>query len=86
MARRRWSVQDAKKRFSDLIEAARSAPQTVTKRGKPAVVILSADEYARLRGTQRLKPPSFAEMLLAIPRGDLDIERIKSQPHDVESR
>ena len=39
MSRRSWSVQVAKNQFSAVIEAAKSAPQTVTKHGKPAVVI-----------------------------------------------
>ena len=38
MGRQTWSVQDAKNRFSEVVEAARRKPQTVTKHGKPAVV------------------------------------------------
>jgi antitoxin Phd len=64
-----WSVQDAKNRFSEVVEAARRKPQTVTKHGKPAVVGVAADEYERLRKLQHLKAPSFAEMLLAMPIG-----------------
>ena len=67
MTHRSWSVQDAKNRFSEVVEAARRRPQTVTKHGKPAVVILSADEYDRLRKLEHLKAPSFAELLLAMP-------------------
>ena len=47
MARRNWSVQDAKNRFSEVVEAARREPQTVTKHGKPAVVVVAVDEYER---------------------------------------
>ena len=43
-----WSVQDAKNRFSQVVEAARREPQTVTKHGKPAVVVVAVDEYERL--------------------------------------
>ena len=60
MRRTIWSVQDAKNRFSEVVEAARRKPQTVTKRGKPAVVMVDADEYDRLRKLQQLKAPSFA--------------------------
>ena len=60
MARRNWSVQDAKNRFSEVVEAARREPQTVTKHGKPAVVVVAVDEYERLRKLQRLKAPSFS--------------------------
>jgi antitoxin Phd len=84
MARRTWSVQDAKNRFSEVVEAARRKPQTVTKHGKPAVVIVAADEYDRLRKLQHLEAPSFAEMLLAMPQGDVEFERLKAKPRDVE--
>lgn len=84
MPRRSWSVQDAKNRFSEVVEAARPKPQTVTKHGKPAVVIVAADEYERLRKLQHLKAPSFAEMLLAMPQGEVEFERLDTTPRDVE--
>ena len=44
-----WTIQDAKNKFSAVVDAALAGtPQEVTRRGKPAVVILSADEYHRL--------------------------------------
>ena len=44
-----WPVQDAKNRFSALVDAALAgAPQRVTRRGRPAVVVLAVDEYERL--------------------------------------
>jgi antitoxin Phd len=70
MGRRSWSVQDAKNRFSEVVAAARRTPQTVTKHGKPAVVVLDVAEYERLRGAERAQAPSFADLLLAIPQDD----------------
>lgn len=84
MATRTWSIQDAKNRFSEVVEAARRKPQTVTKHGKPAVVVVAADEFERLSKLQRLKAPSFAEMLLAMPQGDVEFERLDAMPRDVE--
>lgn len=84
MARRTWSVQDAKNRFSEVVEAARRKPQTVTKHGKPAVVVVAADEYDRLRQLQQFAAPSFAELLLAMPQGDVEFERLHTAPRDVE--
>jgi prevent-host-death family protein len=84
MARGTWSVQDAKNRFSEVVEAARRKPQTVTKHGKPAVVVVAADEYDRLRKLQQLKAPSFAEMLLAMPQGEVEFERLRARPRDVK--
>lgn len=79
MVRRNWSVQDAKNRFSEVVEAARREPQMVTKHGKPAVVVLAAEEYERLRRLQRLKAPSFADLLLAMPTGGADFERLEGR-------
>jgi prevent-host-death family protein len=82
-----WSLQDAKNRFSAVVAAAvNGTPQTVTKRGKAAVVVLSMAEYERL--TRRTEPnrPSFVEHLLAFPQGDGDfeIERLQIKPRDIE--
>lgn len=61
-----------KNRFSEVVEAARHSPQTVTKHGKPAVVMLDVTEYERL---QRLAAPSFADVLLAMPQNDGEFSR-----------
>ncbi len=82
MIRRSWSVQDAKNRFSELVEAARRKPQTVTKHGKPAVVVVAADEYERLRKLGQFKAPTFAELLLAMPTGAEDFERLEGRTRD----
>jgi antitoxin Phd len=84
MPRSTWSVQDAKNCFSAVVEAARKQPQTVTKHGKPAVVVVAAAEFARLRGLDQAQAPSFTELLLAIPKDDEEIERIHVAPRDVE--
>ena len=45
-----WQLQEAKSRFSELVERAiKEGAQTVTKHGKPAVMIVSAEEYQRGR-------------------------------------
>jgi antitoxin Phd len=84
MSRRSWSVQDAKNQFSAVIEAAKSAPHTVTKHGKPAVVIVDAADYERLRKLVKARAPSFKELLLAMPQGGEDIERVDIKLRDVE--
>jgi prevent-host-death family protein len=44
-----WKLEDAKARFSEMVRLAESGvPQHVSVRGRPAVVILSAADYARL--------------------------------------
>jgi antitoxin Phd len=82
MGRQTWSLQDAKNRFSEVVEAARRKPQTVTKHGKPAVVVVAADEYERLRKLEHLKAPTFAELLLAMPTGGDEFERLEGRMRD----
>jgi len=63
-----WSLQDAKNRFSAVVDAAVAGqPQEVTRRGKPAVVVLSAEEYHRLVARAGGARGSFAEHLLGFP-------------------
>ncbi|MDE2979979.1 MAG: type II toxin-antitoxin system Phd/YefM family antitoxin [Gemmatimonadota bacterium] len=54
---RTLSAKDAKYGFGRLIDLARAAPVTVAKYGRPVVVVLSVEEYERLKaldmGTKR---------------------------------
>lgn len=84
MSRRSWSVQDAKNQFSAVVEAAKSDPQTVTKHGKPAVVVVDAELYERLSKLEKAKAPSFKDHLLAIPRGGKDFERVEIEFRDIK--
>lgn len=79
-----WSVQDAKNRFSAVVEAARRKPQTVTKHGKSTVVVLDATEYERLRRLDQAQAPSFVEMLLAMPKDDGEFPRSSVQLRDFD--
>lgn len=77
-----WTVQDAKNKFSAVVDAALAGtPQEVTRRGKPAVVILSADEYRRLLAVAIKSRESFADHLLAFP--GVDVPRAEATPRDV---
>lgn len=82
--RRSWSIQDAKNRFSEVVEAARHKPQAVTKHGKPAVVVVSADEYERLKNLARAQAPSFSKLLLAMPQDGGEFPRREVHPRDIE--
>lgn len=64
-----WSLQDAKNKFSAVVEAARKGvPQHVTKRGEEAVVVLAAEEYDRLSKLDVKRNRSFVEHLLNAPK------------------
>jgi prevent-host-death family protein len=84
MSRRVWSVQDAKNRFSEVVDAARRAPQTVTKHGKPAVVIVDAAVFERLQELDRTQAPSFGELLLEMPQDDEEFPRARLKMRDIE--
>jgi antitoxin Phd len=66
----RWPVQDAKARFSELLDTSlREGPQTVTRRGAEVAVLVPIEEWKRLRDTGR---PTLKELLLSdSPRGDI---------------
>lgn len=67
-----WRLQDAKAKFSVLVDnALRGVPQHVTRRGKQAVVVLSEQDFEALRrgaAGRAAKDLSFIEHLLAIPK------------------
>jgi antitoxin Phd len=80
-----WSLQDAKNKFSAVVSAAlKGEPQRVTRHGKPAVVIVSAEEFDRLLHQDKAEAPSFAEFLLSIPGGDASLDRQAIRPRELE--
>ena len=71
-----WQLQEAKDRFSAVVNAALAGvPQRVTRRGRPAVVVLAVEEYERLRHLEQAKAPTFADLMLAIPQDDKEFDR-----------
>jgi prevent-host-death family protein len=67
-----WPVQDAKARFSELLDTCMTdGPQLVTKRGADAAVLVPIAEWRRL---QQAAKPSLKEWLMAPePRFELSI-------------
>jgi prevent-host-death family protein len=67
-----WPVQDAKARFSEMLEAsAKDGPQIITKRGVETAVLVPIEEWRRLSEQAR---PTLKELLLGDgPRFELDI-------------
>jgi prevent-host-death family protein len=77
-----WQLQAAKQHFSELVERARrDGPQYVTKHGKDAVVVVSVEDYRRLRGGEQ----SLVEFIRSAPDFDqLELERAPDSGRDVE--
>lgn len=66
-----WTLQDAKNKFSAVVDAAmKGEPQHVTRRGQDAVVVVSSEEYDRLTGLAAQAKPkmTFVEHLLSFPK------------------
>lgn len=77
-----WSLHDAKNRFSAVVDAALAGqPQEVSRRGKPAVVVLAVEEYRRMMASAVQGRESFAEHLLHFP--GTEIPRAEARPRDV---
>jgi prevent-host-death family protein len=67
-----WRLQDAKARFSELVRRVRSeGPQHVTVHGRDEVVVISAEEFRRLKG--ELSGAALIEAMQASPHRDIEI-------------
>lgn len=78
-----WKLQDAKAKFSQIVdEAIKNGPQYVTRHGSEAVVIVSVEEFEELRSSK----PSFKDFLLSCPKAslDLDLTRQKDVPRSID--
>ena len=72
-----WALQDAKNKFSGVVNAALAGgPQLVTRRGQAAVVVLAVEEYERLRRLERSDAPTLGDLLLEMPQDDGEFERL----------
>lgn len=68
-----WLLQDAKARFSELVRRVRSeGPQHVTVHGRDEVVVVSAEEFRRLKGER--SGDALIAAMQASPSRDIDIE------------
>jgi prevent-host-death family protein len=78
-----WAVAEAKARFSEVIDRALAdGPQTITRKGKEAVVVVSTEEWQR----KTVRKGNLAEFFAASPlRGTgLRIKRSKDGPRERE--
>lgn len=74
-----WQLQDAKNKLSEVIERAlKHGPQLITRRGEKTVIVISYEEYMRMKKSQ----PKLSEFFRASPltKVDLDLTRDRSLP------
>lgn len=76
-----WTVANAKARLSEVIERAQSEPQTITRNGRPSVVVVSVEEWNR----KAVRKGSLGSFLLGSPLAgsELDTDRVADAPRDV---
>jgi prevent-host-death family protein len=73
MRRGYWRLQDAKARFSELVRRVRSdGPQHVTVHGRDEVVVISSEEFRRLKG--EVTGEALIAVMQASPHREIDIE------------
>jgi antitoxin Phd len=77
--KRVWQLQEAKSKFSEVVEKALAqGPQVITRRGVEAVIVLSCAEYRKLTAAKkglseffRQSPLVGSELDLGRDRGDV---------------
>ncbi len=76
-----WQLREAKAKFSQLVrKALDDGPQTVTRRGREVVVVLSLSEYQKLK----LRKPSLKEVLMSGPEGELELPSRAMQEREID--
>lgn len=78
-----WTVAQAKAKLSEVIETAQAqGPQTITRNGRKAAVVVSVEEWER----KTKRKGTLAEFLANSPlRGSgIDLERLKDLPRDID--
>jgi len=77
-----WTVAEAKAKFSEVIERAMSeGPQTITRKGRTAAVLVGAEEWHR----KTKRAGNLAEFFAGSPlRGsELKVTRRKARPRKI---
>lgn len=74
-----WQLQEAKNKFSQVVDEAQSkGPQTITRHGKEVAIVLSASEYYKLTASKIKLSDFFSQSPLA----EITLERDKSPLRD----
>jgi len=82
MGAQTWTVAEAKAKFSEIIDRAMSeGPQTITRKGRTAAVVVGAEEWQR----KTMRAGNLAEFFAESPmRGsNLRVRRLKTRPRKI---
>src|SRR6266566_7344311 len=78
-----WTIAEAKAKFSEVIDRARSGePQTITRHRRAAVVVVSAEEWER----KVRRKGSLVDFFSAspLPASGLKGKRLKDRPREID--
>lgn len=75
-----WPVQDAKARFSELLDACvANGPQIVTRRGAETAILVPIEQWKRLSSAAK---PTLKELLMSdVDRADFDLPERGATKH-----
>lgn len=81
MTQRTWQLQEAKNKFSEVVDdALTKGPQVITRHGVETVVVVSYAEFRKRQLGQKKLSEFFRDSPLA--DADLDLARDKSLPRE----
>jgi prevent-host-death family protein len=66
-----WQLQEAKAMLSEVVRSAGREPQIITVRGEEKAVVLSMDEYKKLKPPEK---PTLFELFQSSPWRDVELE------------
>jgi prevent-host-death family protein len=75
-----WPLQDAKAKFSAVVdEAMTNGPQRVSRRGRDVVVVLSVEAFQKLSSPRRGRREGLVEFFRDSPLAELPRDAFKRQ-------
>lgn len=78
-----WQLQEAKNKFSELVEKAlNEGPQRVTRHGEEVVIVMSSAQFQKLAKPVGKLSSFFAKSPLC--GSDLELSRSKDLPREME--
>ena len=74
----KWALQDAKARFSEVVRKAKTeGPQRITVHGREEVVVVSVEEYRRIKGQPTGQ--ALVKLLQDSPLRNVRIDRTRTR-------
>jgi prevent-host-death family protein len=75
-----WQLQEAKNQLSLVVEQAlKNGTQTITRHGRPVVMVVAADTYGQLKPRRKI-----VDILRSCPGGGLELSPVKDLPPEVK--